>query len=91
MHAITLPAANFGGVGSGSLGYSKHWESEDSHAQTNSRTRQRGILLTSSWRGCGPDTVVVDGGVAGAQAPAVLNAPAGARSDTTRRGTDRAG
>ncbi len=61
-----------------------------SHAQIYSRGGQRGVLLGGSGRDHGPDPVVVDV-LAGARAPALLGAHAGARRATARRGTDRAG
>jgi hypothetical protein len=61
-----------------------------SHAQTNSRGGQRGVLPLSSGRGCWPDPVGMDA-LAGARARAVLGAHAGARRGSARRGSDRAG
>src|SRR5215204_4273995 len=62
-----------------------------SHAQINSGGGQRSVFSVSSGCGCGTDPVVVDGRLASAPTPTVLGAGASARSDTARRGTDRAG
>src|SRR5215203_28251 len=66
------------------------WKVRCSHAQTNSRNRQRGVLRVSSGHGCGLDPVVVNA-LAGARAAAVLDVHAGARSGAARRWTDHAG
>src|SRR5215204_3600211 len=55
------------------------------------RGGQRSVFSVGSGCGWGPNPVVVDGRLAGARTPAVLGAGAGARRDTARRGTDRAG
>src|SRR5215208_5908909 len=60
-----------------------------SHAQIVGGGGQRGIFSSSSGGGRGPDPVVVDGGLAGARAPAVLGAYVAYRRGAARRGPDR--
>src|SRR5215217_5514842 len=62
-----------------------------SHAQINGGGGHHSVFCVSSGCGWGPDPVVVDKRLAGARTPAVLDAGAGARRGTARRGPDRAG
>src|SRR5215208_7365667 len=61
------------------------------HAQTISRSRQRGVLPGGSGHRSGPDTLVVDGLAAARSRAAVLGTYTCARGDTARRRIDRAG
>src|SRR5215213_8559942 len=75
---------------SASLGYAGEWEVRRDNAQIYGRGGQRAVLLVGPWRGRGPHPVGADA-LAGARAPAVLGARAGARRGGASRGTDRAG
>src|ERR671910_1746040 len=73
----------FAGSGVAHSGILKNRKGRHSHAQSNSRDGQRGVLPISSGRGCGPDPVVVHT-LAGTRAHALLGAHASAGNVTYR-------